>query len=690
MSDGWRKFEMNFWRNASLVLLGMAIAMTVALMSMAAWLLTLQKKERQAYFRHLSGQLRPVAQLRLLLPSRYSGMEGNVLDRLEQHRRCTAQAMQRRIEADAKDSAAFKLAIATLSGEQWHTMASPRTTGAELKATASQLTGIPRREVRLVVGTSTLADDELVSTALAKAGVDGEEAQVMLLRVHQHRVLTGAVDGTLRMLDFNTGSCAAVFRGHTKRASAIAVDWENSCALSTSADGSLCLWDLDAELESGSADAEENCGSTEPMEIFRGVGSGLKCLSVDWRSRRAMVGGGSDVELWDLDTSVCLATFRGHIGGVQCLSVDWDAELALSGSDDGCIMMWDMMGCSSSRSSYLGGSRSVRSLSQLDGHLAWVVCAELEPRRLVRVEQSQQAGAAAFWVSYVLTGSMEGLLKLWELREMHHEVAPGIRPQCRGRMGLHCCWTSQGGWGDVRCASINWDSQLAVSGAAGGMLKLWDLRNGNLLHTFASEEVARRLFHDVNSVAVDWQAGRAISGSAGGHIKVWDLLARPGGQVRAAADRSLHQMRGEVACVALEALDEIRDLGLVEEPDGDDSGSSEEELSDEAPGSDAEVHAPEVQARTAAEESTAASTLPPWPGTALEEGTSRASLCQPEGSPDLHVSTCSSCCNGLRRFVDSIFGRRQPMRPSMPNSNVASLATTAEPSWPLTRSSASS
>ena len=81
-------------------------------------------------------------------------------------------------------------------------------------------------------------------------------------------VLCGYYDGTLKLLDFETGSCLRVFEGHQDRVDAVCLTSDNRFAFSNSADGTLKLWDG----ETG------NC-----LRTFEGEGYGSICVSPDGR-----------------------------------------------------------------------------------------------------------------------------------------------------------------------------------------------------------------------------------------------------------------------------------------------------------------------------------------------------------------------------------------------------------------------
>jgi WD40 repeat protein len=89
----------------------------------------------------------------------------------------------------------------------------------------------------------------------------------------------------------------------------------------------------------------------------------------------------------------------------------------------------------------------------------------------------------------------------------------------------------------VWAVAVSADGRRAVSGGAGGVVRVWDLASGALLHTLVG--------HDgfVAAVAVSADGSRAVSGGGDGTVRVWNLdlgelmytLAGNTGEVRAVA-----------------------------------------------------------------------------------------------------------------------------------------------------------
>ncbi|CAE8635920.1 unnamed protein product [Polarella glacialis] len=649
----------------------MLLALTVGAFSGVAWLITAPREDRKAYLRHVSKQLRPILRLLPARLLRFAQTGPGLSARLEQQRQSNAEALRRRFEAQASEQGALVLHVSSLSGQVWDIPVGLRTSGAQLRAQVAQLAGIPQWEVRLVAGAAPLADDELVLSAVSSLD------QVVMIRSQAKRVLcAGSADDNLRLLEAETGRPLATFNAHCKRAGYFAVDWERNVALSVAADSCLRLWDISdlGGLEAGGSVAF----GAVPVEIFRGAGP-HRCLTVDWKSWRALVGSGAELELWDLDQDEVLVTFQGHMGAVQCVDADWDAMLAISGSVDGIIFLWDLQ-CS--ESSILQGGGSAQQLGRLGGHMASITCVRLEGRRLARLTTNDAGNSdqsrPAVWVSRAITCSLEGVFKLWELQDWR-QVTGDADLQRRGRLTCHCLWTVRGTWGDVRCADVDWPNLTAVTGAEDGTLKLWDLKSGTPLRTLISKDPPG-IFLDVTSVSLDLDAGLVMSGSARGEIKVWDLhadgLESADGAAVASdmAERSLLESLGQVAIVVLEPT------AIPRQPARSIARRKVVESADDADQSNQRAEVPQATAaveRAASGSCRAVNEEIPRPTLRAEAPKVAAAVAAPDddegeaervrrtlarsgrqSDPEPHNTTCFSCCSGLKRLIDGFFRRR--------------------------------
>eukprot|EP00931_Biecheleriopsis_adriatica_P115553 TRINITY_DN91339_c0_g1_i1.p1 TRINITY_DN91339_c0_g1~~TRINITY_DN91339_c0_g1_i1.p1 ORF type:complete len:474 (-),score=64.86 TRINITY_DN91339_c0_g1_i1:110-1501(-) len=151
--------------------------------------------------------------------------------------------------------------------------------------------------------------------------LEGHRSWVQSMRADfpSERLLTGSVDGSLKLWDLKSACVIMTLDGHKNLVKSVDMSWEIQQALSCDLDGSMILWDL----ESGSTLREFCCSN------------GVTSLTADLSARRALTGSKDRIlRLWSLETGSCLADFRGHPQAITALLVDWQALLARNGPID--------------------------------------------------------------------------------------------------------------------------------------------------------------------------------------------------------------------------------------------------------------------------------------------------------------------------------------------------------------------
>lgn len=119
----------------------------------------------------------------------------------------------------------------------------------------------------------------------------------------------------------------------------------------------------------------------------------------------------------------------------------------------------------------------------------------------------------------------------------------------------------------VCCISVDWTSNLVVSGGFDGILRLWDVDTAVLLRKLVGHTDV------VSCLSVDWAAMQALSASYDGSLRTWDLACEGSSELVGSCSgpvRSLkvdwRSMRALCACgeEALEVWD-LRTQGIVQQ-----------------------------------------------------------------------------------------------------------------------------
>ncbi|CAE7342315.1 FBXW7 [Symbiodinium natans] len=149
--------------------------------------------------------------------------------------------------------------------------------------------------------------------------------KVVRLNWPRRRALSGSCDGTLKLWDLDAeSSCIRSLHGHQDEVWSADVDWARSRALSGSADCTLRYWSLQ---------------SGDCMATLHGHTSGVSAVSLGKGGRAASSSWDRTLRLWDLEKQECL-TILMHGSSVTTMSVDWEHGKALCGSPQ-AMKLWD-------------------------------------------------------------------------------------------------------------------------------------------------------------------------------------------------------------------------------------------------------------------------------------------------------------------------------------------------------------
>lgn len=160
---------------------------------------------------------------------------------------------------------------------------------------------------------------------------DETEISAVAISPNGSALLTGNLDGGMKLWDLDNGSLIQVFEGHTDRVYDLAFSPNGTRILSGSRDGTLKLWD----------------GSSGSLLLNLTVPGG-EVRSVDYApdGSRLLSGGGQVVgghaQLWDESNGHLLRTFEGHEDTVLAVAFSPDGKAILTGSEDQTARLWNI------------------------------------------------------------------------------------------------------------------------------------------------------------------------------------------------------------------------------------------------------------------------------------------------------------------------------------------------------------
>lgn len=187
------------------------------------------------------------------------------------------------------------------------------------------------------------------SSTLVTTGMDSTQAKVWnltdgtvshVLDVHRGwltslqlampRLVTGSLDGTIRVWDVSTGSTQPNIVVHSGHDSLRSLWLSGDLLMSAGVERNLQLWDLRTRLS-----------PPRPSLIVEGAAHGNYCVQFDLNSHVAVSGSNGTVAMADLRAPSTAPLFlRGHTDVVSCLQIM--GKKLVTGSMDRTIKVWDL------------------------------------------------------------------------------------------------------------------------------------------------------------------------------------------------------------------------------------------------------------------------------------------------------------------------------------------------------------
>lgn len=203
-----------------------------------------------------------------------------------------------------------------------------------------------------------------------------------------------------------------------------------------------------------------------------------------------------DIKLWDLSEAKQIGILKGHSSKINCLEYDHKFNMLITGSDDTTLKLWDINKCIN----YFDQDMNLFDFGCLytfDEHVAGITAININTH-------------------YILSGSNDLTVRQWDLDSGKCvQTLDLIFTNLNDTSSVH---SHDNGTNNLDIPIVgglqSFDAALAT-GTRDGIVRLWDLRNGEMVRTLEGHTDA------ISCLKFDLQ--NIITGSLDHTVRTWDL-----------------------------------------------------------------------------------------------------------------------------------------------------------------------
>ena len=315
-------------------------------------------------------------------------------------------------------------------------------------------------------------------------------------------VATARPDGTVILLDVDSGEVVRSFQDHTLDVKYVAFSSDGQLLASTSYDTTLRVWHV---------------GSGELLRVFDEPGHVFNGVAFSPDGTRVAAAGTSAVRVWNLASGKPEAVRLGHADVLNTLVFTPDGKRILTASHDGTVKIWDarpleeppVLVASDCAFASVAVSPDGGEVATGDnvGRIRVIAMPSGTATACVSAHYGDVWGLAFSHTGRRLaSGGSGGQIHLWE--------SPFDAPLAT----LHVEKTV------VRCLAWAPDDEHLATGHSDGVVRIWDVAAGQLIRSIDAHEGT------VFSVTFDGDGTRLITAGEGTGVRIWD--ARSGQHIR--------------------------------------------------------------------------------------------------------------------------------------------------------------
>ncbi|MDV2992565.1 MAG: Tol-Pal system protein TolB [Chroococcidiopsis sp. SAG 2025] len=274
---------------------------------------------------------------------------------------------------------------------------------------------------------------------------------------------SGSNDKTVKLWDWQTGSCVRSLSGHADFIYGIAFSADGQILASGSTDSSVRLWKV---------------STGQCFQILQGHTDWVYAVAFHPQGQ-ILASGSADctVKLWNMNEGNCLKTCTGHTDKILGIALSPNGQILASASADRTVKLWDC--------------HTGSCLKTLPAHDDRIYAAIFSPDGRV-----------------LATCSTDRTVKLWDLD----------RGKCVKILTGHTNWVFAIAFSPDGCAvSAAMPKGLIASASHDQTVRIWDVNTGECLHICIGHT------HLVSSVAFSSDGQVVASGSQDQTVRIWDV-----------------------------------------------------------------------------------------------------------------------------------------------------------------------
>jgi len=322
-------------------------------------------------------------------------------------------------------------------------------------------------------------------------------ANTVVISPNGETIVSGSMDGSIRVWDIKTGKLLKIFQGHKKWINTVAISQNGEMIVSASSDKTIKVWNF----KTGKL--------IKTLQVYSNIISvaispnGKKIVSASYDHQ--------DINIWDIKTGKRFKVLQGHKKAVTSIAISSNGEMIVSSSEDKTIKVWNM--------------ETGELLKTLQGHQDTVISVaissngkriasgsrdktikiwSIQTGKLLKTLQGHQKIVISVAISSngkrIASGSGDKTIKIWDI-----ETGKLIR-------------TLEGHKYGINSLAIDSKEKTIVSCSDDKSIKVWNIKTGKLIKTLQGHKSG------INSVFISSNGERILS--AGETIQIWNTKTK--------------------------------------------------------------------------------------------------------------------------------------------------------------------